>query len=303
LYSKIDSVIFNFVDLFYIFTVGLFKNVSSKVVIAHGVDVMLKWNHWYVRILKSMFLRRVQKIIAVSDVTSIYAIHSLPKSDSHKVTTIYNGICFDKLKGVRKTSKNFIKQELGINQKSKILLTVCNLVKRKGIDILLQADRLLMEDRIDFTHIIIGSGPEEASLMNLAKELRISDKVVFIKYVEADQELAKYFRASDLFLLMSKTIYEPPAMEGFGIVYVEAQYLGIPVIGGKSGGVSSAVRDSFTGYLIDPEDEHSHIEVYKAVKRLLSDGDLYTKMSTNAVEFAENRFSWYKFVEELTKYL
>jgi len=300
---QLDAVIFNFIDMFYIFIVNLFKNISSKVAISHGVDSMVKWNPWIVRIMKRLFLNKISKVIAVSDSTAIYVKNALPRRDSSKVTVIYNGISFEKFKDVKKLKKGEVRKHLNINMQIPVLLTVCNLVERKGVDILLRADKLLLNSGFDFYHIIIGRGPEEERLRSISEELRITDKVEFIPYVEKDGDLAKYFKASDLFVLMSRTLYNPPAMEGFGIVYVEAQYLGIPVIGGRSGGVTSAVRDGFTGYLIDPEREDSHELVFKLIKRVLSDKKLYERLSSNAEEFASSHFSWTKYVQELKMYL
>jgi phosphatidylinositol alpha-1,6-mannosyltransferase len=78
-------------------------------------------------------------------------------------------------------------------------------------------------------------------------------------------------------------------VEGFGIVYVEAGYYGIPVIGGKAGGVPDAVVDGETGFLVNPEDPQ---EIGQAILRLLKDSSLRSKMGAAGHRRAVNDLTW-----------
>jgi len=300
--SNYNVIIFNFLNIHYFFLLSLLKKIPKKILIVHGADAMIKCDKWYSFLLKRFFLRKIDIIVTVSDATAIYISHGLPKNDISKIKIIYNGIKLSKFDSIKQVNKNNFKKKLNIEPKIPIFLTICNLKPRKGVDIVIKADIILDKKNIDFKHIIIGRGSEEKKLKKIVLNNSLNEKVIFIPYIEKDNDLMQYFAISDFFIMMSRTLYNPPAMEGFGIVYIEAQYLGIPVIAGKSGGVLSCVRDEFTGYLIDPEDIKAPEEIVSRIILLLEDKKKYMEMSKNASAFVKEKFSWKKNVEKLISY-
>ena len=90
----------------------------------------------------------------------------------------------------------------------------------------------------------------------------------------ADSDLSDYYALCDIFIMPNR---EEGAgdVEGFGIVFLEAGWMGKPVIGGRSGGVPDAVKDGETGLLVDGR---SVPEIEEAVARLLSDPALARSM-------------------------
>jgi phosphatidylinositol alpha-1,6-mannosyltransferase len=154
-----------------------------------------------------------------------------------------------------------------------------------------------MKEEPNIVYFIIGQGPEKEKLISLANKLNLKDKVAFIDYV-SDADLANYFNICDIFLLMSKTIEEKSAIEGFGNVYLEASFMGKPVIGGKSGGTSDAVVDGKTGFLIEPDDAE---ELKKKIILLLKNKTLREKMGRYGRKRVLNGFLWKHNVEKLVK--
>ncbi len=264
---------------------------------------MVRWNKWYIAIPKKRLLKKIDLLICVSEATACYALHALAKKDASKIKVIYNGINLEKFNNIKKMTKRELRKKLNIELNTPVFLTVCNLIERKGVDIVLNAMINLNNANINFKHIIIGRGKEEEKLRKKVAENGLNAKVVFIPYIEQDEDLMSYFAASDIFIMMSRTLYNPPALEGFGIVYAEAQYLGIPVIAGKSGGVISSVRDGFTGYLINPESPTAPDEIAKRIDVLLKNKEKYKWMSNNAKLFIVENFSWKKNADEIIQSL
>ena len=121
-----------------------------------------------------------------------------------------------------------------------VLLTVGNLVQRKGHDIVITALSALIRRGCDVQYLIVGCGPEEARLRDLAVTLGVGERVTFAGRVE--EELPDYYDACDIFVMLSRSVNQGrQAIEGFGIVYLEANCCGKPVIGVRSGGVVEAV--------------------------------------------------------------
>ena len=78
-------------------------------------------------------------------------------------------------------------------------------------------------------------------------------------------------------------------VEGFGMVFLEANAAGKPVIGGRSGGTSEAILDGETGFLVDPSEDR---ELRDALRTLLNDDKLRQAIGAAGLRRARNDFSW-----------
>ncbi|WP_321392903.1 glycosyltransferase [Emcibacter sp.] len=112
------------------------------------------------------------------------------------------------------------------------LLSVGNLVPLKGHDIALRGLATLPDKKL----IIIGQGPEEKNLKQLARELAIYDRVIFLGHVP-QRDLARYYAYADATLLMS-------SMEGMPNVVLESLACGTPVIATNVGGIPEVVNET-----------------------------------------------------------
>ncbi|MBW1711981.1 MAG: glycosyltransferase family 4 protein [Deltaproteobacteria bacterium] len=172
---------------------------------------------------------------------------------------------------------------LGFGPEDIVVMTLTRLVKRKGVDYLIRALALLPE-RIRL--VVVGEGRDRARLTELAQSLGLSDRVLFTGRVERTEP---YYRLADIFVLAP---VEDPAsgdVEGFGIVLVEAQSLGLPVIGTDSGGVPEAFEPGRTGLLVRPGDAQA---LAQAVARLAHDPDLRQRLGREGPRLVAERYDW-----------
>ena len=170
----------------------------------------------------------------------------------------------------------------------KVLLTVGRLVERKGQDTIIKAMDKLLKQFPNLVYIIVGEGPYQNSLHDLVSGHKLGEHVIFLGSL-TDQQLAIYYQLADLFVMPARNIKGD--VEGFGIVFLEANSFGLPVIAGKSGGIREAVIDRQTGLLVDPENQS---DVIQKVSELLKNPKLYKKLSITGKERVKNEFSWLK---------
>ncbi len=170
----------------------------------------------------------------------------------------------------------------------RVLLTVARLVERKGHDTVIRALPRILDAFPDTAYLIVGSGPTETKLRTLAREIGVANEVVFAGEIP-DDELPAYYGTCDLFVMPSRQIAEREGVEGFGIVYLEANACGKPVIGGRSGGVGEAIEDGVTGLLVDPLDGEAFAA---AAVRILADRDLTRALGIQGRRRAEQEFDW-----------
>ena len=104
-----------------------------------------------------------------------------------------------------------------------------------------------------------------------------------------DSHLNTFYNLCDVFIMASRAIMERPAVEGFGIVYLEANACGKPVIGGRVGGVPDAILEGETGILIDPENPD---EISDALIKLLTDERLSKRLGENGRHRVINNLNW-----------
>ena len=173
-----------------------------------------------------------------------------------------------------------VRTELGWHN-HRIILTLARLTPRKGIDQAIRAlAKLRNQGKLSPTwlHVIGGQGEQEDELRNLAKKLNVAEYTRFEGFVD-DEHLPDYYGAADLFLQPNRDL--SGETEGFGVVFLESNACGTPVIGGISGGTADAIRDGVTGYRVDSEDLSA---IGRAVLELTQNDDLRRRMGSAGVE-------------------
>lgn len=162
---------------------------------------------------------------------------------------------------------------------TKIILFIGRLIYYKGVEFLIKAMQF-----IDGKLIIVGDGPLKDSLVNLANEIGVKDRVFFTGKIEDDADMPAYLYACDVFVLPSVA-----NSEAFGLVQVEAMACGKPVVNTNLlTGVPYVSVDGETGITVPPKDSYA---LAKAINLLLSDADLRQRYGRNALIRVEKEFS------------
>lgn len=150
-----------------------------------------------------------------------------------------------------------------------IVLFVGRLVYYKGIDVLVDAMR-----EVDADLVIVGSGPLEAQLRARTRELGTAERTVFLPTLTHD-ELVAWYNAADVFCLPSVA-----RSEAFGLVQLEAQATGTPVVSTRlTTGVPFVNLDGVTGLTVPPGDV---VALADAVRTLLADDALRARLGEQA---------------------
>lgn len=173
----------------------------------------------------------------------------------------------------------------GINDDAIVVLTVARLVARKGVEQVIDALAPLMKKEPRLVYAVAGSGPEREALQARAQAAGIADRVKFLGFV-GDDRLPSLYLSSDIFILPAFS--DRRDAEGFGIVYVEAQAAGLPVIASSEGGAPETVDPEESGLLVKPQDV---AQIRGALQRLVDDSALRKWMGEKGKAWVAARFN------------
>lgn len=214
------------------FLISYFKKIT---VIVHGDDFLYK------SYLEKIFLWFVLKLPRVN----IYSNSEYTKNRLLKSWNIKSKVCLPFITSRRGHCK------INVNKGGEIkFLTIGRLASRKNHKKIIEALHLLDDEIDDYVYIIIGDGPEYIELTKLVENLEMSSKVKFKGRVSEERKSCLLAEA-DYLLLPSIELKEEASVEGFGMVFIEANSHGIPVLGGESGGMPEAIIRGVTGEICD----------------------------------------------------
>ena len=164
------------------------------------------------------------------------------------------------------------------------------LIKRKGVEDLLNAIKILeTSKKVINTHfIIVGTGPEEENLKSQCNKLQLDKIVDFVGWVNGEEKL-NLIKESQMLVL-------PSYNEGLPIAILEAISYGLPVVATNVGDISAAVRDKENGFLVEVGNEQ---QLADRIEKIISNKNLYEKMSIKSREIAESEFSDEKYFSKL----
>ena len=220
-------------------------------------------------------------------VNSRFTESLLPSGFHKKIRILYPGVDPLKLGSATMTEVQ--------DEKTRRILFVGRLVKRKGVEDLLVAFRALRSELPDSKLEIVGDGPELLRLMRLTNEMNLSEHVNFYGKLRGDSLLDRY-RAADVFVMPSRRTKTD--VEGFGTVFLEAGMFGKPSIGTRSGGIPEAVMDNETGLLIE---EGDILALKASLEKLLKDENLRLRLGRQARERVLSNFTWEESTDSLMK--
>ncbi|MGZ5287993.1 MAG: glycosyltransferase family 4 protein [Actinomycetota bacterium] len=179
-----------------------------------------------------------------------------------------------------------------------LVVCVSRLVARKGQDVLIEGMSEVRRRVPNATLLIVGGGPYEDRLRDLAGEAP-EGSVIFAGQV-SEEELPRHYAVGDVFAMPCRTRLGGLEVEGWGNVFIEAAACGRPVVVGDSGGAREALVDGETGMLVDGADVAS---VADAVAALLGDPALARRMGEAGRARVERSHTWPAIAERLVLWL
>jgi phosphatidylinositol alpha-1,6-mannosyltransferase len=257
---------------------------------AHGEELRLASTSRELRLLTRKVLHGADRVIANSAFTRSVLIDEwlLPAS---RVSVMSPGV--DTTRFTPGATSLTRRAQLGWTGK-RVLLTVGTLQKRKGQDTVIRALPKIRAAHPDVLYAIAGTAVEREYLMRLAAEAGVADAVQF-RDAPGEMELVDCYQECELFVMPNRQIGWD--VEGFGIVLLEAQACGKPVIAGRSGGTGDAVDDGVTGCLVNGD---SIVDVAAAVIRLLGNPDAAARMGRCGRERAVAQFDWARLADRFS---
>ncbi len=187
---------------------------------------------------------------------------------------------------------NDLKNKLGMKEGEIYLITTSRLVLKNAVDDVIKS-LVYLPNNIKF--LILGIGPDETMLKNLAKELKVESRVKFLGQID-HRDLPKYLKISDIFI-------RPSLSEGLGNSFLEAMAAGIPVIGTPVGGIIDFLHDPSTGSGQAPTGLLCQVRnpqsIAEKIQLLINDNLLREKLIGNAKDLVEKYYDWNIIAEKM----
>lgn len=262
----------------------MIKKMSPKtkvILMAHGIEI---WSH--ISGAKSLMLPVVDEFWAVSNYTArrIQESHRLPAA---RISVLNN--CLDPFLPMAKNIEVpvSLQERYGLQPADRMLFTLTRLSskeKYKGYEHVISALQQLNDPTIKY--VLAGKADREELKLVQQKvmDAGLEKQVILAGYIP-DQELAAHFKMSDCYIM-------PSSKEGFGIVFIEAMYYGVPVIGGNADGTMDALRNGQLGTAVEPGNVDS---IKAAIQKVLS----HLSDHIPDHELLMNHFSYSRYKEKL----
>ncbi|WP_442496916.1 glycosyltransferase family 4 protein [Methylobacter sp. sgz302048] len=267
---------------------------TNSILMAHGNEVMpypggLRYfvKNW----LRRKALSSARAVICNSRYTERLVQAISPEANTVVITP---GVDATRFKPVE--DELLAKQQFHLPTDRRIILSVSRMDAYKGHDLVLNALAQMPAERRETLHYVIaGRGPHLDSLKALAVSLGLSNSITWLGFV-ADENLPTLYGCADLFVLCTKEDPQARGVEGFGMVFLEAQATGVPVIGTTAGGIPDAVEEGEGGWLIEQGDVTAlqlHLE------RLSMDVSSFKEQGLRGRQRALTKGSWEVYVSKL----
>lgn len=180
-------------------------------------------------------------------------------------------------------------QEINPSDYKSDVIFAGRLLKNKNVDILIKAIGIIKKEINDIECTIIGEGPERTNLEALAENLDVKENINFMNFLDEHEEMVSYIKSSGIFVL-------PSTREGFGIVVIEANACGLPVIvvNHEMNAATDLIINNKNGIIAD----FSENDIAKKIIYLLNKKE---EMYNDCIEMSE-KYDWEKIVDYLEDY-
>ena len=257
--------------------------VKRTVALTHGHEV------WWAKVFPfNLLLRRIGSTVDVLTYLGDFTRNAISKGLTVKaqgaMVKIAPGIDVDHF---TPTNASVLRDSLGIAEK-KVIVSVGRLVHRKGQDHLIEAMPEILKSVPSAHLLLVGEGPYRKYLEKLVKEHKLATSVTFIGRIQY-KDLPMYLCAGDIFAMPSRSRLMGLEVEGLGIVYLEANSCGLPVLAGNSGGAPDAVIQNKTGLVVNGTNNK---QIASAAIELLTNVEFSQRMGLAGRQWIIDNWRW-----------
>jgi len=264
---------------------GIEATVAARLA---GVPVIVHSEHGYElemasglplrrRVLRHMAYRAASAVAVVTnDLRQYHAAQAWWEPEA--ISVLYNGVDGQEF-APKQASRDAVRRQYEIPMDAPVVGAVGRMTPLKDFSTLLKAAEVLVPGVPNLHVLLVGAGPELASLKNYAAcSPQLARRVVFAGKVEQVDDL---LNAMDIFVL-------PSLMEGMSNTLLEAMAVGLPVVATRVGGNPEIIPEGACGYLFQTRDV---TELVSQLKKLLDDRRLRTEFGMAAREHVLRHFS------------
>ncbi|MBD3279051.1 MAG: glycosyltransferase [Candidatus Aegiribacteria sp.] len=253
------------------------------IIIAHGLELISPFSRFYDN----------ARITDLMNASIVFANSRLVKSTVEDmsrsippVLILNPGVVPEELEYLSRAEAEGELSRMGLH--GKFILSMGRLTYRKGFDLTAKAFAMIEDKWPGISLVIAGSGDYEDEVIRAVENTDCSDRILMPGGVSEKQKRA-LMQECEYFVMANRPAEND--IEGFGIVFLEANYYGKAVIGGNNGGVPDAVVHGKTGLLVDTPDTES---LAQAMEMLLDDDELRNSMGSFGRSRTLEEFSWKK---------
>ncbi len=245
----------------------------------HKIPLFItRWLYWkpnirlasffqfYDRYISTIVRNRAASIIAPSYSIKEYLLNY--GVNEEKIHWIPSGV---DIEAFSPNPSSMLREKLGLGDE-KIILSIARLHPLKGLHSLVQAYGTVARNFPETRLVILGKGPQEKELRDMAKQLNIEKKVSFLTEHVPHENISRLYNGADIFAF-------PSIVEPFGMVNLEAMACGVPTVASNTGGMRDMVLQGRTGFLFTPGDVKG-IEI--ALMAMLGDERKTKEMGTES---------------------
>lgn len=225
---------------------------TKYIVLAHGNEV-------YFENEEKSFIKKLKRIRKQYHIKKIFKRASYVACNSKYTESLVKKIWSNCNTKIIHPGINYKEYDIGRSTRNGIvLLSIGRLVERKGFCNVIEAVRSLRKSHNNLNYYIIGDGPLFKFIDDKIKLYNMEEFIHLLGKVDEDIKM-EYINKCDCLVMPSTEIPSDASVEGFGIVYVEANMAGKYVIGSNTGGVSDAIPNEKCGFMLPATDSESII--------------------------------------------
>lgn len=229
----------------------------------------------FARTFSKNFVRKAECIITPSKKTEKYLKYRC-KIKNKPIYVIPTGIDIKPFEcsNFSNKDKEDLKNKLGISKNDKVIIFLGRVAEEKSIDVLMDNMPTIFKTIPNTKFLIVGDGPSKDTLIEQAKNLGISDKVIFTGRIPWE-DVPKYYNIADIFVNASLT-------ETQGLTFIEAMSAGLPVVAKYAPNLTEYIYNNKNGILVKKNSDFA-----KVIISILNNKNLAEKLTKNALETVE----------------